>query len=72
MLDVYDDRIDPLTQLPKVAGIWTAALKARCIEGHDIIRLLEYFPPIFVSERFVDVFRQGNCTGATFSEVPVI
>jgi hypothetical protein len=71
LLDQDESTIDPLTARPKVAGVWTIALKALPLQGHDIIRLVEFFPPIIVSERFVDVFRKGRFTGATFEQLLV-
>jgi hypothetical protein len=71
MLGTDDDEIDPLTGRPKVVSLGKAALKANVLDGHDIIRLTEFFPPVFVSQRIVDIFSGGKFTGVTFSPVPV-
>lgn len=71
MLDLDESTIDPLTGKPKVTGVWTAALKQNALVGHDVIRLVEFWSPVFVSERFVEVFSKGNFTGVTFHRVPV-
>ena len=39
------------------------------LKGHDVVRLLEFFPPVFVTERFAEVFRNGGFTGATLTPV---
>lgn len=70
-LDLSYEVIDPATGKAKVRGIQVAALKAELLEGHDVIRLLEFFPPVFVSGRFVSVFDNGGFTGATFVPVTV-
>ena len=67
-----EGEIDPLTKRFKVLGIWRAALKEELLKGHDVIRLTEFFPPVFVSERFAQVFRERKFTGATLPPVPVI
>ena len=64
-----EDEMDPLTGRPAVMGFWKAALRAEVLEEHDVIRLLEFFPPIFVSQRFVDIFQSFEFTGVTFSPV---
>jgi hypothetical protein len=64
-----EEGIDPDTGKPKVQAIRRAALVAAKLKGHDVIRLVEFFPPVFVSERFAEVFRDGNFTGATLTPV---
>jgi hypothetical protein len=71
MLDEDENEIDPLTNAPVVRGIWRAALNAEPLRGHDVIRLTEFWAPVFVSERFADVFRSGKFTGATLTQVTV-
>jgi hypothetical protein len=65
MIEVDEEEIDPLTGKPNVLSVWTAALHQKQLAGHDMIRLLEFFPPVFVSERFAEVFQRGKFTGAT-------
>lgn len=60
------EEIDPLTGRAKVTGMWRAALKGVMLEGHDIIRLVEFWPLVCVSERFVNVFTKHRFHGATF------
>lgn len=61
--------IDPNTGKLKVLAIWRAALREADLQGHDLIRLVEFFPPVFVSERFADVYRSGGFSGATLAPV---
>jgi hypothetical protein len=63
---------DPLTGKPKVTSAWKTALRAELVQDHDVVRLLEYSPPILVSERFVEIFNNNGFTGATFTRVPVV
>jgi hypothetical protein len=66
LLTVREDEIDPATGGPRVTGIGKAALKSAMLGGHSVIRLVEFFPPIFVSQDFVTIFKDGMFTGATF------
>jgi len=70
-LQLDRNRIDPETGKPLVKNFWTAALRSDAITGHDMIRLLEFWPPIFVSSRFRKLFRSNGFTGATFDPVLV-
>jgi hypothetical protein len=70
LLSVNEDKIDPSTGQPDVTGIGKPALRAELIGGHDVLRIVEYFPPIFVSERFVQVFNRHGFTGTTFRAIP--
>lgn len=67
-LEVDEDKTDPLTNLPGVAGFFKPALIGSVLEGHDVIRLTEFFSSVFVSQRFVDLFHSMAFTGATFRE----
>ena len=67
MLDEDEDETDPETGLPNVTAVGKAALFNEKLVSHDVIRLVEYFPPVFVSQRFVDAFNTSKCTGATFA-----
>ncbi|MGH7139577.1 MAG: imm11 family protein [Pirellulales bacterium] len=71
MLDLDYNKIDPLTGKPHVTGVGRAALKSEPLNGRDIIRLAEFFPLLFVSERFVNVFKTSRFTGAKFNPVTV-
>jgi hypothetical protein len=64
-----DEPIDPETGKLQVQGIWRAALIGAKLVGHDLIRLREFFPTVYVSERFADVYCSGNFTGATLTPV---
>lgn len=64
-----EEGIDPNTGKPEVQAIWRAAFKRSKLRGHDVIRLVEFFPPVFVSERFAEVYRLGSFTGATLKPV---
>jgi hypothetical protein len=72
MLKQDESETDPLTGKPKVRSIWTEALREEPLTGHDVIRLLEFPPTVFVSERFAKVFEEGGFTGAVLRPVPVI
>ena len=67
MLELDEKVIDPLTGRPEVVSVWREALKADALVGHDIVRLVEFFPPLFVSERFVDLFWRSRFTGGDVS-----
>jgi hypothetical protein len=71
MLDVSESEFDPLTGQAKVLGAWAAGLKGEVLVGHDLIRLVEFFSPVFFSDRFVKFFRSNRFTGAAFKPVPV-
>lgn len=71
MLRLDYDKTDPITGKPDVKGLGRAALRADALEGHDVIRLLEFFPSVFVSERFATVYKKHGFTGARFSPVTV-
>lgn len=71
MLEIHPTEIDLETGNLRVRSIWTAALRAKELEGHDIIRLLEFSSPMFVSDRFVKLFERRNFRGARFQPVPV-
>jgi hypothetical protein len=45
-------------------------LRAAAVAAFDIIRLREYYTPIYVSGRFVRLFHEGQFTGCSFREVP--
>ncbi len=55
-----------------IRGIRYATLRASALEGFDVVRLKEYSPSIYVSERFVRAFEAGGCTGYSFHRVPVV
>lgn len=63
--------IDSASGKPRVTGIWTPAVVGARIQEYDIVRLLDYTPPILVSERFAAVFRDGNYSGAHLRPVIV-
>jgi hypothetical protein len=67
-----DDHIDPATGLKHVSGVGRAALRGKALRGHDVIRLREFFPPVFVSERFARVLEEnGFAEGTLLSPVEV-
>jgi hypothetical protein len=71
MLELDYDKTDALTGKPRVKGIGKTALRSEPLQRHDVIRLLEFFPSVFVSQRFVDVFNKHRFTGAEFKPVVV-
>jgi hypothetical protein len=72
LLSTNDNEIDQTTGQPKVTGVGKAALFASLLQGHDMIRVLEFLRPLFVSERFVNAFQDAGFTGATFSKVVTV
>jgi hypothetical protein len=71
MLEQDESEIDRLTGKQKVTSVWTPALREEPLMDHDAIRLLEFFPPVFVSERFAEVFREGGFTGGVLNPVTI-
>jgi hypothetical protein len=59
--------------LPKrrgmVRSLLQATLHAAALEGHHIVRLREYRPPFYVSERFRDTFVGNGFTGLSFERI---
>lgn len=55
-----------------IRAIRYATLRASALEGYDIIRLQEYWPSIYVSEKFADAFESGRFTGYSFHRVPLV
>lgn len=53
-----------------IRSLDTPVLVASVITSYDIIRLSTFLAPIYVSERFVKLFRDGSFTGYSFHEVP--
>ncbi|REJ90176.1 MAG: hypothetical protein DWQ34_06580 [Planctomycetota bacterium] len=50
----------------------TLTLRAAALEGHDIARLTDRFPPVLVSQRFADFFRECGFTGAICDPLPTV
>lgn len=66
--DPYE--IIPATGKPRIKGIWgPITVFESPLEGHDFVRLLEYFPEMLVSSRFTSVFEEGGFTGARFAPI---
>lgn len=55
----------------EVLGIYTTVLCKEALRDHDVIRLDEFWPAIYVSDAFRTAFQISSCTGATFKEVHV-
>ncbi len=55
-----------------IRAIRWATLRASALQGFDVIRLKEYWPSIYVSERFVAAFEAGRFTGYSFHRVPLV
>ena len=72
LLPLDESEIDPESGCPKVRTIRQAALKRSKLRGHDMVRLAEYFPLVFVSERFAEVYDTGMFTGATLEPVIMV
>lgn len=53
----------------EVAGVYRMALRSSALGGYDIIRVKEFYPSLYVSERFKLEFEAARCTGYSFKEV---
>ena len=53
----------------EIRAITWAILKSSEIQDYDIMRLSQFKPPLYVSERFVRLFREHNFTGYSFRQV---
>jgi hypothetical protein len=53
----------------RVSGIRKAVLGKDCLNGFHIIRLEEFKVAVFVSQHFVDIYKQNKLTGYSFTEV---
>jgi hypothetical protein len=53
----------------QVRSIEKPVLIRTALQDFDIVRLEPYKPPIYVSERFVQVFEHGGFTGYSFHEI---
>lgn len=56
----------------EISGIMKAVLIGSSLDGADIIRLVSYPAPVYVSETFRQVFMQGGFTGLGFVKMKVI
>lgn len=68
------DVIDPITNRPKVSVVGRPVLNKTVVaqfEG-DFFRVAEYPDSIFVSDRFVDVYKRGDFTGAFFAQIELV
>lgn len=70
--DVYPSDYFLPERVGKVRGLRIPVLRREKLEGLDIVRLAEYMPPFYVSERFKDAFEKVGCTGHSFREVEVV
>ena len=69
-LEEDPNEIAPATGKARVTGIWgPIAVHAARLEGHDFVRLLEFFPEMLVSARFAAVYGQGGFTGAKLTPI---
>ena len=71
MLAQDDSKIDPLTGKLSIEGIGKAVLLESPLCGHDIVRLVEFWPPVYVSQRFAEVIRSNNFTGVDLQPIVV-
>jgi hypothetical protein len=55
----------------EIAGLRKPVLKGEVLLGLDVLRLEEFFPPVFVSERFRNVVKFGRFNGCEFTPVEV-
>lgn len=54
------------TVLDYIAWVSRTVFRASAVQGHDIIRLSNYSGPIYVSNKFREVFEQNGFTGISF------
>ena len=55
----------------KVRDVGRTVLLGSALAGFDVIRIPELPPDVYVSERFMDVFKRGGFTGLSFEPVDV-
>lgn len=70
--DVYPPDYFLPERVGKVRGLRIPVLREEKLKGLDVVRLAEYEPPFYVSERFKDAFEKAGCTGHSFREVEVL
>lgn len=63
--------IDPATNRPHVA-VGRPAIRGDLLKSRSIVRIPDVQMSIFVSQCFVDVYRQNRFTGCTFTKVMVV
>jgi uncharacterized protein DUF1629 len=63
-----DDYFDPADR-GRVAAVYKMVLKRSVVEGYDIVRIKEFHPAAYASERFKLAFETAGCTGYSFKEV---
>ena len=69
LIDPDLPRIDPETGELDTINILKMALYEHALRNHDIVRLTNFLPPVFVSERFAQIFNDNQCTGAILSKM---
>lgn len=67
LYDVCEEDCDPEDR-GKVS-VYRMVLKRGALNGYDVIRVKEFYPPLYVSERFKVEFEAAGCTGYSFKEV---
>ena len=66
--DVFEED-DPVPERHgRVSGVYKMVLKGVALTGYDIVRVKEFPPSEYVSERFKLQFEAANCTGYSFQE----
>lgn len=63
LIEHHRSRIDQGTNQREITALARPALFLGPLEGHDIVRLAEYLSVMVVSERFAEVFTDGEFTG---------
>ena len=79
-VDALDLRLSIVSRYPEdyflisrrglIRGVSAPVLISSAVEPFDLIRLATFKTPLYVSERFERVFREGRFTGYSFHEVP--
>ena len=58
-----------LNKRGKISGLRKPVLRNSTLHGLEIMRLEEFPDPVFVSEKFRDVYESNELTGYSFSDV---
>jgi hypothetical protein len=66
---VYPEDYFLLNKRGKISGLRKPVLRNSTLQGLEIMRLKEFPDPVFVSEKFHDIYESNGLTGYSFSRV---
>ena len=64
-----DERPDRKGEIRGIGHVKNVTLISERLKGHDVIRLKDFRPAIYVSEDFKLAFDEGNCSGWAFRQI---